>query len=92
MNVQRSNFTYDDGTVESLSNDNTQYSQAIIDEYNTLTEALVSRSNAVSNGWAQVSDRTTWEQLLVVNFIKIIKKVALGHSYGKKNFLNSFLL
>ena len=92
MNVQRSNFTYDDGTVESLSNDNTQYSQAIIDEYNTLTEALVSRSNAVSNGWAQVSDRTTWGATIGGEFYQDNwwLKAALGHSYGKEEFLNSF--
>lgn len=94
MNVQRSDFTDQDGVTYKLSNDNTQYSQATIDPAtNTLTEALVSKANAVSNGWAQTSERTTWGATLGGEFYfreNVWVKAAIGHSVGKEDFLNAF--
>ena len=93
MNIQRSDFIYEDGSREKLLNDNVQYRNAVIDPAtNTLTAAEVSKANAVSNGWAQVSERTTWGATLGGEFFagNWTVKSALGHSAGKEEFLNAF--
>ena len=69
-----------------------QYTNAVLTENNTLLEADLSRSGAVSNGWGQQSDRTTWGITVGGEYEvdKWIIKSALGHSRGETEFLNSF--
>lgn len=69
-----------------------QYTNAVLTDNNTLLAADLSRSGAVSNGWGQESERTTWGITVGGEYEQDqwIIKSALGHSRGKTEFLNSF--
>ncbi|MDA8963195.1 TonB-dependent receptor [Pseudomonadales bacterium] len=80
-------------TIQATMNSNeTQYTNSVLSENNTLLKADVSKANSVSNGWGQESDRTTWGITLGGEYEvdQWIIKSALGHSRGETEFLNSF--